>query len=191
MGSKHPRMDTAVKVLQQTILVSLFYNVLLPKVHFLCWDLGEKSKVHLSAQQNEGTTVNALGTNELTNFKKRFAIPNRLRCPTGYWNLTLQWEFTITLKVALVAYSSLHSCSTKLEVYGFNKSSVKWFHSYLSERTQIVNIGNEMSDPVELTLGSPQGSILSPSIFIILLSDIELYCPEATCVHTLMTPPVQ
>ena len=122
MGSKHPRMDTAVKVLQQTILVSLFYNVLLPKVHFLCWDLGEKSKVHLSAQQNEGTTVNALGTNELTNFKKRFAIPNRLRCPTGYWNLTLQWEFAITLKVALVAYSSLHSCSTPPKYFEITKA---------------------------------------------------------------------
>ena len=36
-----------------------------------------------------------------------------------------------------------------------------------------------MSKPVELTLGSPQGSILSPSIFLILISDMELYCPEA------------
>ena len=38
----------------------------------------------------------------------------------------------------------------KLKIYGFNKTSVKWFHSYLSERTQIVNIGSEMSEPVEL-----------------------------------------
>ena len=48
-------------------------------------DLGEKSKVHLSAQQNEGTTGDALGTNELTNFKKRF----EQTCPATQ-RLTLQ-----------------------------------------------------------------------------------------------------
>ena len=36
-----------------------------------------------------------------------------------------------------------------------------------------------MSEPVELLLGSPQGSILSPSLFLVLISDIELYCPNA------------
>ena len=41
-------------------------------------------------------------------------------------------------------------------------------------------IGSKLSDPVELTLGSPQGSILSPSIFLILIADMELYCTDAT-----------
>ena len=68
----------------------------------------------------------------------------------------------------------------KLKVFGFDKKSISWFNSYLSERTQVVNIGSAISEPVELNLGSPQGSILSPSIFLILLSDIELYCPGAT-----------
>ena len=40
-------------------------------------------------------------------------------------------------------------------------------------------IGSTMSEAVELALGSPQGSILSPSIFLILISDMELYCPGA------------
>ena len=66
-----------------------------------------------------------------------------------------------------------------MKIMGFNETSVKWFHSYLSERTQKVMIGSSMSEPVELTLGSPQGSILSPSIFLILISDMELYCPGA------------
>ena len=41
-------------------------------------------------------------------------------------------------------------------------------------------IGSSMSKPTTLTVGSPQGSILSPTLFIILLSDIELWCPGAT-----------
>ena len=64
--------------------------------------------------------------------------------------------------------------------YGFNKTSVEWFRSYLSERKQQVMIGSTLSEQTTLKVGSPQGSILSPTIFIILLSDIELWCPGAT-----------
>ena len=36
-----------------------------------------------------------------------------------------------------------------------------------------------MSKPINLKFGSPQGAILSPSIFIILISDMELYCQNS------------
>ena len=36
-----------------------------------------------------------------------------------------------------------------------------------------------MSEPIDLRVGSPQGSILSPTLFIILLADIELWCRGA------------
>ena len=62
----------------------------------------------------------------------------------------------------------------KLKIFGCDETSVKWVYSYLSERSQQVMIGSTLSDPVELLLGSPQGSILSPTLFIILISDIEL-----------------
>ena len=67
----------------------------------------------------------------------------------------------------------------KLSAYGFNNTSVKWVDSYLSDRSQQVMIGSTLSKPTKLNVGSPQGSILSPTIFIILLSDIELWCPGA------------
>ena len=65
----------------------------------------------------------------------------------------------------------------KLECYGFDKTSVKWFDSYLSDRKQRVMIGSSISDSITMNVGSPQGAILSPTVFIILISDIELYCP--------------
>ena len=40
-------------------------------------------------------------------------------------------------------------------------------------------IGSTISEPTTLKVGSPQGAILSPTIFIILIADMELYCPEA------------
>ena len=66
----------------------------------------------------------------------------------------------------------------KLRAFGFNENSVKWFDSYLSDRSQCVMIGSTISDPISLDVGSPQGAILSPTIFIILISDIEFWCPE-------------
>ena len=67
----------------------------------------------------------------------------------------------------------------KLRCYGFDKTSVNWFNSYLSERQQRVMIGSSLSQQITLKVGSPQGAILSPTVFIILISDMELYCPEA------------
>ena len=66
----------------------------------------------------------------------------------------------------------------KLKCYGFDETSVKWFNSYLSERQQSVMIGSTISESITLKVGSPQGAILSPTIFIILISDMEFYCLE-------------
>ena len=65
------------------------------------------------------------------------------------------------------------------EIFGCDELSVKWVNSYLSDRSQQVMIGGSLSKPVELQIGSPQGSILSPTLFIILIADMELYCPNA------------
>jgi hypothetical protein len=51
----------------------------------------------------------------------------------------------------------------KLELMGVQ--SISWFRSYLSERSQIVNIGNAYSKSNNVTCGVPQGSILGPCFF--------------------------
>ena len=66
-----------------------------------------------------------------------------------------------------------------LKCYGFDNKSVSWFHSYLSGRYQRVMIGSTLSELTTLKVGSPQGAILSPTVFIILVVDMELHCPEA------------
>ena len=73
----------------------------------------------------------------------------------------------------------MQEAKLSLKVFGCDKTCVSWIYSYLSERYQQVMIGCTMSEQVELLLGSPQGSILSPTLFIILIADIELYCPKA------------
>ena len=45
----------------------------------------------------------------------------------------------------------------KLKAMGLE--SVEWFRSYLSERSQVVNIGKTLSEPLDVTCGVPQGSL--------------------------------
>ena len=49
--------------------------------------------------------------------------------------------------------------------YGIRGQALKWFHSYLTDRTQSVNINGTESDRQPLKYGVPQGSRLGPILF--------------------------
>ena len=50
----------------------------------------------------------------------------------------------------------------KLDAYGFNKTSLKLIHSYLSNRKQRVKINDRYSSRSEILFGVRQESILRP-----------------------------
>ena len=67
-----------------------------------------------------------------------------------------------------------HILLKKLYAYGIRGNFIKWFESYLCDRSQYVvyNINNQQSMTHPIKCGVPQGSILGPLLFIIYVNDI-------------------
>ena len=60
----------------------------------------------------------------------------------------------------------------KMFAYGIRGPILKWFESYLADRSQYVTYDGINSDTSFLKCGVPQGSILGPLLFIIFTNDI-------------------
>ena len=60
----------------------------------------------------------------------------------------------------------------KLEKYGISGNSLKWFISYLNERSQAVNVSSSLSDFKNIDIVIPQGIILGPLLFIIFVNSL-------------------
>ena len=67
----------------------------------------------------------------------------------------------------------------KLKIYGFNYTSRRWMETYLTGRSQITTVGGKFSEPVDLCYGTPQGSRLSPLLFIIIMADLDLWTADS------------
>ena len=83
----------------------------------------------------------------------------------------------LTLLV-LLDYSKAFDCANhklilaKLKAIGFMESSLLWIKSYLADRKQQVITDKGISEWICLSNGVPQGSILGPLLFTVLVADL-------------------
>ncbi|KAF2346348.1 Reverse transcriptase domain [Trinorchestia longiramus] len=116
--------------------------------------------------------------------QRRRAKGQLFRCPSQenlirYKRLEAVANRTILLKKrnSFAQYVGALTCSTpsasvELIASGLEKTYVKWLKNYLTGRTVSVRLGAVQSEGVPVTWGLPQGAVLSPLLFNIMLSDL-------------------
>jgi len=65
----------------------------------------------------------------------------------------------------------------KVKKLGIHGNMFSFIESFICERTFQVKVGSELSEAKILENGTPQGSIISPILFLIMINDMAEVCP--------------
>jgi len=71
----------------------------------------------------------------------------------------------------------------KLAHVGVRGLPLRWFSTYLKDRTQYVRIRGTDSELRSLSAGVPQGSVLGPLLFLVYINEMSNVCPDLKCIH--------
>ena len=69
----------------------------------------------------------------------------------------------------------------KMEIYGVDSQSRKWIMSYLTYRTQLVEVSTKVSEMKPVLRGVPQGSVLGPTLFLIYVNKFPEVIRQNSC----------
>jgi len=92
-------------------------------------------------------------------------VLKHLDCPNTY------------ARILFIDYSSVfntiipHNLFNKLRQLNVNPQICKWILDFLLKWVQVVKLNSQLSEPLTLSTGAPQGCVLSPLLFTLFISD--------------------
>ena len=129
-----------------------------------------KAEVNLSLDPYQFAYRQGRGTDDAINSITHFTVKH-LECPKAYARI-LFIDFSS-------AFNTLqpHLLISKLKQMSVNPFLIKWYFSFLTNRSQQVRVNNTLSDRKSISTGAPQGCVSSPVLFT-------LYTNDCTNSHT-------
>ncbi len=122
--------------------------------------------------------LNGILVEQQSGFRHQHSTETALLSSTNEYRGLLSGVLFLDLKKAFDTVDH-HILLSKLELYGIKGTSLKWFESYVSGRSQICSVNSKMSAVRQIKCGIPQGSNLGPILFLLYINDLP-NCLETT-----------